>query len=157
VRLQYVSAIARALALTACLTNALPIAVKIILFAVIYACFDRLVKRLKNERYTIKYSDASGWELSMGEGGLEPVRILPSTVVTKYALFLHLESRQKPSLDKPALTSIPKKALLIPADSLADDEYRSLIAKLVSTAIKQEQVFVSVDKIKPIEKKNTSV
>lgn len=93
----------------------------------------------------------------MSEGGLEPVRILPSTVVTKYALFLHIENQQKPSLNKPALTNITKKALLIPADSLADDEYRSLIAKLVSTAIKQEQVFVSVDKIKPIEKKNTSV
>lgn len=137
--------------------NALPIVVKGILLAMTYACFAKLAKRLKNERYTIKYTDTLGWAFSMGEEGLECVNILPSTVVTKYALFLHVASQQASSWNEPAKRRIHTKAVLIPADSLSDDEYRCLIVKLVTTAIKQEQVFMSVDRIKPLEKKNTSV
>jgi len=156
-RLQRIIGVVRVLALTACLSNALPIVVKGLLFAMTCAGFTKLAKRLKQRQDTIRYSDATAWELSTGEGGFECVRILPSTVVTKYALFLHVESRQKSPVNKIALPGTNKKAVLIPADSLSDDEYRRLIVKLITTMIKQEQVFVSVDKIKPIEIKNTSI
>ncbi|MDP2903583.1 MAG: hypothetical protein Q8N96_10825 [Methylovulum sp.] len=150
-RLKRIIVVVRMLALAACLSNALPITVKGFLFAMTYVCFAELVKRLKNGHYAIKYSDASGWEFSTCKGCFEDVRILPSTVVTKYALFLHIESRQKNPLNNTALKGTNKKTALILADTLSDDEYRCLIVKLITTAIKQEQTNGSVDRINPLK------
>ncbi len=142
--------VARLLALVACLANALPLEVQAALFVITYFYFEAVIKRLNNQHYAIQYSTASGWEFSTCGGDFEKVQVLASSVVTKYALFLHIESRQN-SLNKIALKSATKKTALILADTLSEDEYRCLIVKLITTAIKQEQTDGSVDRIKPLK------
>lgn len=153
VRLNRITEMVRMLALAGCLCNALPVAAKMLLLAATYAYFAAIFKRLQNTaQYTLKYSGAAGWQVSTG-ADFESVRILQSTVVTPYALFLHTESR----LAKAATTGAKHRALLILPDALSDDEYRRLIVKLVTNTVKQQHGSISVDKIKPIERHNTSV
>lgn len=113
-----------ALALAAGMANALPAAIKISLFAVICLHLRYTLGRLNAQKYTIKYTDELGWEISE-ENGFCPIDILRSTVVTTYVLFLHF----KPKPDT-------KKTLLILKDSLAEEDYRYLVVKLKTAGIK---------------------
>jgi toxin CptA len=124
-RLNQLLVVMHALALASSLANALPIAVKLILLTGICLHFRFIVKRLKNERYKIKHSEALGWEIS-GRYDFEPVQILNSTVITTFAIFLHFNN-----------TAL-RQSLLIMHDALSEDEYRHLIVRL-KTAHKVEE------------------
>jgi len=119
------------LALGASMANALAFAIKISLFAIICINLWLSIRRLNLESYTIKHTEAFGWEVSEGLVFVS-VEILKSTVITTFALFLHYKhgSQSQPS------KSGYKKTLLILNDALAEEDYRCLIVKLKTAAIK---------------------
>lgn len=111
------------LALAACVMNSLPIIIKCTLLIAVCASFYCQLKRLKSQQYTIKYTETLGWEVSEA-GKFETVEILPSTVISIFAIFLHVKKDNK-----------PKQMLLIFSDALAEDDYRCLIVKLKTSGI----------------------
>ena len=119
------------LALGASMANALAFAIKICLFAIICINLWLSIRRLNLESYTIKHTEAFGWEVSEGLVFVS-IEILKSTVITTFALFLHYKhgSQSQPS------KSSYKKTLLILNDALAEEDYRCLIVKLKTAAIK---------------------
>ncbi len=119
------------LALATGLANSLGFAIKISLCALIGLHCWLTVRRLDTENHTIKYAEALGWELSTGDGFVS-IEILKSTVITTFALFLHFKYKSQP----PSIRMADKKTLLILSDALAEEDYRCLIVKLKTTAIK---------------------
>jgi hypothetical protein len=119
------------LALGASMANDLAFAIKISLFALICVHLWLTVRRLNAERQTIKYTEALGWEVSE-EDDFASVEILKSTVITTFVLFLHFKYGSQDQFGK----SSQKKTLLVLSDALTEDDYRCLIVKLKTTAIK---------------------
>ncbi|MGR8998874.1 MAG: protein YgfX [Gammaproteobacteria bacterium] len=119
------------LALAASMANALTIAIKISLFAIISLHLWFAIRRLNAENYTIKHTDAFDWEISEGHG-FSSIEILKSTVITTFVLFAHFKLKSGTGYPK----SGAKKTLLVLRDSLAEDDYRYLIVKLKTAIIK---------------------
>jgi hypothetical protein len=119
------------IALGACIANALVFTIKISLFACIGIHCWLTVLRINNKHDAIKHTEALGWEVSEG-GDFAPVEILRSTVITPFALFLHFKFSHQTQTGKPG----DKKTLLILRDALNEEDYRCLIVKLKTTAIK---------------------
>jgi toxin CptA len=119
------------LALGAGMANALALAVKIGLATLICGHCWLTVRRLNAEHYSLKHTDASGWQLSEGND-FASIDILKSTVMTTQALFLHFKYGSQAQ----SWTTVHKKTRLILNDALADEDYRRLIVKLKTTAIK---------------------
>jgi hypothetical protein len=111
------------LAMGACLANALPPAIKVSLLIGICLNLWLAVKRLSDAQPIIKYTEAACWEISNGQD-FEPVRILNSTVITLYAIFLHAARQDQ-----------GKKTIIILRDALLEDDYRRLIVKLRTTVM----------------------
>ncbi|MDD1616343.1 MAG: hypothetical protein CG439_1471, partial [Methylococcaceae bacterium NSP1-2] len=112
-----------ALALAACVMNSLPVIVKCALLIAIGSHFYFQLKGLKSQQYTIKHSETLGWELAEGDD-FESIKILPSTVISIFAVFLQFEKENK-----------SKQSLVILSDALAEDDYRRLIVTLKTTDI----------------------
>jgi hypothetical protein len=110
-----------ALALLACVMNSLPVLIKCVLFIVIGIHFYVQTKQLNAKQCTIKHTETAGWELSEN-GDFAAVAVLPSTVISTVAIFLHLKTEGN-----------ARRNLVIVSDSLADDDYRSLIVRLKTT------------------------
>ncbi len=119
------------LALGASVANDLAFAIKTSLFALIGMYCWLTVRLINAEHYTIKHTEAFGWEVSKG-GDFASVEILKSTVITTFVLFLHFKHGSQAQSWK----SSHKKTLLVLADALAEEDYRCLIVKLKTTAIK---------------------
>ena len=102
------------LALASSLANALPIAVKLALLTGICVHFCFTLRQLKNKQRKIRYSETLGWEIS-SDNDFKQVQIRDSTVITLFAIFLHLSDRQ---------------SVLIVNDALTEDSYRDLIVRL---------------------------
>lgn len=105
------------IALVASFANALPIAIKLIVAALIGLNFWISFPKLIKEQRGLRYSEKRGWEMAEGRD-FTAVDILKSTVVTTVFIFLHIR-------DKPAI--------LIANDALSEDDYRQLIVKLKMT------------------------
>jgi hypothetical protein len=114
---------AHVLALIASLANALPLAVKLGLFSGICLNLRVAVRHVNHSRQTIKYTEASGWEI-LEYNDFEPALILNSTVITVHAIFLHV-----------VRLSGGKKTIIVLNDALSEDDYRSFIVKLRTTVI----------------------
>lgn len=110
------------LALASSTVNALPIAVKLALLTGICIHFCFTMKHVKSKQYTIKQSEAFGWEISDGND-FKPVQIMNSTVITLFAIFLHFKN------------NADKQSVLIVNDALTEDDYRRLIVRLKTTVI----------------------
>jgi Membrane-bound toxin component of toxin-antitoxin system len=123
-RLQRMLILAHGLALAACAISYLPLVFKLALAAVIGLHLYFEVKHLTSGQYKIKYSEASAWEVA-DENDFESVQILPSTVVTTFAVFLHIKRE-----------NADKQTILVLSDALSKDAYRQLIVKLKTTATK---------------------
>ena len=130
-RLKRLVIIVHALALVASMANALTFAVKISLWVLIGLHYGLTGRRLNAKTVTIKHTESLGWELSEGVD-FTSIEILKSTVITTFALFLHYKHRSQPQ----SWMSGHKKTLLVLNDALADKDYRCLIVKLKTTAIK---------------------
>jgi toxin CptA len=105
------------LALGSSIANTLPITVKLILLIGICIHLWFNLKRVKKQHYKIKHTEGSGWELADGND-FETIEIIDSTVITTFAIFLHFNKNAK------------KQSLLIPNDTLTEDDYRRLIVRL---------------------------
>ncbi|MBF6648260.1 protein YgfX [Methylobacter sp. BlB1] len=117
-RLEQLLIFAHVLALGACLTAALPLAIKLALLAGIGLHCWGVIRRLNDFRQIIRYTEASGWEILDGND-FEPVRVINSTVITVYVIFLQV-IRQNAG----------KKTIIVLNDALSEDDYRFLIVKL---------------------------
>jgi hypothetical protein len=76
------------LTLIACFLNALPLILKIGL-----ACFCLLhafltLKKLARENWQLDYDEENGWQ-KIEAARLQKIQILPSTVISRYFIFLH--------------------------------------------------------------------
>lgn len=130
-RLKKMVVFVHTLALVASMANALAFTIKISLCALICNHLWLAVRRLNAGHYTIKHTETLGWEISEGYG-FASIDILKSTVITTQALFLHF----KHSPQAQSWKSSHKKTLLVLNDALAEEDYRGLIVKLKTTAIK---------------------
>lgn len=117
------------LAMAAAIANALMIVYKVVLIGSVAVHFYYTVKPLNSALCTIKYTDASSWEV--GEGGIfESVDILKSTVLTTFAIWLHLKAKPGAA----GFFARNKRTILIISDALEEDDYRRLIVKLKTAA-----------------------
>jgi hypothetical protein len=130
-RLKNIVIFIHTLALVASMVNSLALSIKVSLFALIGMHCWLTVRRVNADHYTIKHTEALGWELSEGSD-FASIEILKSTVITTFALFLHFKYRSQAQSWK----SVHKKTLLVLNDALAEEDYRCLIVKLKMTAIK---------------------
>jgi predicted membrane protein len=114
-------AVIHALALVACVVNSLPFLIKGVMFVVIAIHYYFQAKQLNAKQYIIKHTETAGWELSTG-GEFVAVAVLPSTVISTVAIFLHLKTESK-----------ARQNLVIASDALAENDYRRLIVHLKTT------------------------
>jgi toxin CptA len=117
-RLRQMIVFVHLLALGACIINTLPIAVKSGLLTGICIHLWFILDFLKIERYKIRHTEALGWEISAGKD-FKSVTILKSTVITIFAVWLHIKRQ-----------NADKQAILVLNDALCEDDYRRLIVKL---------------------------
>ena len=134
-RLKYLLVFVHVMALLAGIGNALPLMVKISLCILIGMHFWMIVRYLKVSNYSISYSEALGWRFSEG-GNFASISILKSTVATTLGLVLHIKYQDQDQLQHLFWLSDHKKTLLILSDALSEKDYRSLIVKLRTCAIK---------------------
>lgn len=127
-RLKQIIVAAHVLAFVAGLSNALPAVYKIVLLSGIAGNLYFAFKRLNTPQPTIQYTDAAGWEITNGNE-CESVSILGSTVLTIYAIWLHVKRQ-----DSHTLFGKRKRAILIMSDALDEYEFRRLIVKLKTTS-----------------------
>jgi len=130
-RLRAIVILIHVLALGASIANDLALIFKLGLITAICLQGWLTVKHLKKENYTIKYSEALGWQLSK-DYDLVSIEILNSTVVTPFAIFLHYKVSSQPDF----LIKRTKQTRLILNDMLPDGDYRHLLVKLKITHIK---------------------
>lgn len=116
-RLKQLLIIIHVLALGSTLANALPVAAKLAILTGICLHFLFVINNLKGERYTIKHTEALGWEIA-GGNGFESIQLLNSTVITVFAIFLHFNKNAH------------KQSVLIMNDALSEDDYRRLVVRL---------------------------
>ena len=106
--------VAHGLALSAAWLSAVMLPVKAILGLVIPVHLFFVLKRQSNTHHLIRYCSESGWDI---DG--EAVSIMPSTVLTPFAVWLHYKYHDSGS-----------KALLILHDAMSETDFRRLIVKL---------------------------
>lgn len=119
-RLKQLLVVLHALAFASSFANALPLAIRLSLSTLICIHLYDRIKRLQNDLYTLKHTDAMGWELSVNNE-YQPIQILNSTVITLSAIFLHFNNPTK------------KQSVLIASDALTEEDYRRLIVRLKIT------------------------
>jgi toxin CptA len=119
-RLIMLMVLIHALALLASVMNSLPSILKcVLLISLVSHCYFQL-KKLKTTHQRIEHNE-TGWRLAMANS-FEEIQILPSTVISVFAIFLHFKVDNK-----------PKQTLVIVSDALADEDYRCLIVRLKTT------------------------
>jgi hypothetical protein len=117
-RLQYVLSVGHGLAMIGCLISALPWLGKLLLSLALPVHFYFAARHAGRHQVAIGYLEGSGWVIDD-----EPVVILPSSVLTPFAIWLHFKPQ-----------SARKKALLIVKDAMPDSEFRRLTVKLKISA-----------------------
>ena len=131
VLLKHLLVFSHILALLASLGNGLPLTIKISLCILIGISFRRAARCLSGANYTISYSESLGWRLSEGDG-FTSISILKSIVLTTMGLLLHIEYQVQDRFR----WFEHKKTILILNDALSEKDYRCLMVKLRTTAIK---------------------
>lgn len=117
------------LAIFACLANSLAMTLQYALVIAIGIHLRFTIKHLKNGLCTIKYSEASGWQIAK-DRHFESVQILPSTTITRFAVFLHFNNPKS----KSALLQNNQAALVF-YDALAEDDFRRFAVSLKTSFI----------------------
>jgi hypothetical protein len=130
-RLKNIVIFIHTLALVASMVNSLALSIKVSLFALIGMHCWLTVRRVNADHYIIKHTEALGWELSEG-CDFASIEILKSTVITTFALFLRFKYRSQAQ----SWRSGHNRTLLVLNDALVEEDYRCLIVKLKTTAIK---------------------
>ena len=118
--------LAHIVALAACFNNALPVLVKVMLGAAIIGHYAYTVRYAKVAQCRIQYTELSGWQIASSED-FEPIEILPSTVLTNFAIVLQTDK----------VISNTRKDFLILTDALNQNDYRRFLVKLKTSMINQ--------------------
>ncbi len=148
-RLKWLLGFTHLFAMLACLSSFLPIINQFVLFLVLLVHFKVALRRLKNDSYAINYTQVSGWEIAKNDGFVA-VGILPTTVVTRCAVFLHIEIQGVDAHIPKTLAFVRRKnreSILILADMLSDEAYRGFVVTLKTAAIKSGRRPMVADKI----------
>lgn len=118
IRLAHIVYALHLLALAAILICTLFIGIKIAIFFLCCLNVCYFIKSSKEANYTLKYTKSIGWEI-LERDNFVPIRIENSTVVSRFAVFLHF--RQQNSSEK---------AIIILNDSIDADNFRRLMVNL---------------------------
>ncbi len=102
------------IAFSACLANALSIQLKLLISVLVIVSFIGTRRTLNSESRIIKLTDKSGWGL-ISQNSNDAIEILGSSVITTFAIFLHLKN---------------KVPLVIFHDAMNEEAFRQLIVKL---------------------------
>ena len=90
-----------------------------------------MVRHLLSQIDVIKYSEALGWQITVANDSVF-IDIMPSTVITAYAVFLHFKTCTHTSSWRAGHT----QSRLVLYDALNADDYRRFIVKLKTSSIK---------------------
>lgn len=124
IRLKHYLILIHALALIACLANALAMLYKMILLGMAGVHFVFSWRQYINGRHlAIRHSDVAGWEVLL-DHGYEPIKVLGSTVTTTFAIFLHFTGRD----------NVRHNAIIL-NDALSADDYRQLLVRLRTAGV----------------------
>ncbi len=109
------------LALIAGIVNSLPFMVKATIFLFVCLSLWLNLKRfaLDSKNLTIKFSEASGWQLGSETEGFSAIHLEGSTVSTPFFIILHAKRNKEPD-----------KAILIVKDSVTAEDFRKLRVSL---------------------------
>lgn len=102
------------IAFSASIANTLPIQLKLLVAALIIVNLAGTHRTLKSESRMIKHTEKNGWEL-ISENSNDTIEILGSSVITPFAIFLHLKSNAP---------------IVIFYDAMPEDIFRQLLVKL---------------------------
>ncbi len=83
----------------------------------------------------LKYATGSGWQVSWDGDDFQAIMILDTSVITRWAIFLHYANEYPPQLK--GYKGQVRKSLLILNDALSADDYRRLMVKLKLSARSQ--------------------
>ncbi len=120
------------IAILAASLNALAISYKLIIISLILiSLFYYLKREINFNGFTIRHSEAFEWEIALLEQDFQAIKILKSTVITPYVIFLHFKFPEKQE---------QKQAVVICTDALKDDEFRKLLVELRISGIKRTEI-----------------
>ena len=119
--LQQLSLVVHALASIASITNALPLAIKLFVLALVLLNGSLAYRKLRLESRKIRCNEKRGWAVAW-QADFENVEVLGSTVITTFCVFLHLQG---------------KPPILIARDAMDENNYRRLIVQLKMTKLQQ--------------------
>lgn len=121
-RLNYAKITLHLLAITAVMTNTLPIWVQVGFSIALLGHLYWTLTSFNTAAIKIKHRDIAGWEVAV-EDEFTSVQILPSTVITTLLVIVHFKILN--SKDKNGV-----KTVLIPFDALNEKDFRHLIVRL---------------------------
>ncbi|NOT10532.1 MAG: hypothetical protein HOP23_01635 [Methylococcaceae bacterium] len=118
--------------LLACITSfanslQLPIKMGLLIAICLHVCW--IIRRLSRQHYQFRYTEHSNWEVLFIKT-FEPVDILKSSLTSIFVIILNIKSQH-----------IDDLTILIASDTLCEDDYRQLIVKLRTTAIKNKREY----------------
>jgi hypothetical protein len=115
------------------LANGLAIELKLLLIATVGIHFSLIYPRFQQQIVTIKHQESSGWAIDD-----VAVRVLASTTLCQFVVFLNFINQSKPR-------SRPQSVLVF-CDALNEDDFRQLVVRLKISFI-QQQVIITTEKI----------
>lgn len=92
--LRYLLICVYVLTLIACFLNALPLTLKIAFVTFCLVNSFLTFKKCANENWQLDYDDENGWQ-KVETSRLQKIQILPSTVISRYVIFLHYQCENK--------------------------------------------------------------
>ncbi len=107
-----------ALAAMAALHNSLPVIYQIVFFVTILISLF-FYSRQMNYPFSIRFTTSLGWEILNSENIYQSVKILPTTVLTRFFSILHIEKLNE-----------RKQTMLILKDGMKQGDYRKLVIRL---------------------------
>ncbi len=116
-----------AIAIVAAFTNALdPIYKVIIAIMVLVSLLVYLKREINFHGLLIRHSTGFGWEVAYSENNFYVIKILASTIITRYLIVLHFMQNKK------------KQTILICRDALFQNDFRRLMVALKISGLNRE-------------------
>jgi hypothetical protein len=114
----------------ASLVNALPILFKLLILLAVIISLLRYLQHFwyQFQPYTLSYTAASGWKISLKNNSLELIQVLATTVITTQLIVLHFR-----------LPNGKTHSLLIMRDGLSEKDYRALVVMLKMSGLPKKQ------------------
>ncbi len=114
------------LALLACWLNSLALWIKLFSSAVVIGIGLASARAGKTAGFDLLYSVNQGWSVLDAEQEYQSISIKPTTVISRWVVFLHFSFNDK-----------VVRSRMILKDALLDDDYRRLIVKLKLTGYRE--------------------